>query len=151
MAATATTISWLDTARMLGLRLVGVSAADRAAPALTAAVRAGLPYSAIEALGRASGLPTEVIVSVLRIPPRTLARRKATRQLSAEESDRLSRVARTAALALSVFEQPDRASSWLTASNRALGGAAPVSLLDTDIGAAQVDEVLRRIQHGIFS
>ena len=41
--------------------------------------------------------------------------------------------------------------AWLKADNAALGGITPLSLLDTDIGAHQVAEVLVRLDHGIFS
>jgi putative toxin-antitoxin system antitoxin component (TIGR02293 family) len=39
---------------------------------------------------------------------------------------------------------------WLASPNRALGGESPMKLLDTDLGAKQVFDVLGRIEHGVF-
>lgn len=39
---------------------------------------------------------------------------------------------------------------WLKSPNAALGGATPLSLLDTDIGTESVMDTLGRIEHGVF-
>jgi uncharacterized protein (DUF2384 family) len=44
-----------------------------------------------------------------------------------------------------------KARLWLLAPNRALGGEVPLQMLDTDIGARQVEEVLLRLSYGVFS
>ena len=36
-------------------------------------------------------------------------------------------------------------------ANRALNGEIPVHLLDTDVGARQVEDLLGRIEHGVVS
>ena len=51
--------------------------------------RTGLPYAALEAIAARFEIPPETLVRVLHLPPRTLARRKKARRLSAGESDRL--------------------------------------------------------------
>ena len=45
----------------------------------------------------------------------------------------------------------EKAKSWLSLGNRSLGGVTPLSLLDTDIGAQAVQDVLGRIEYGVFS
>jgi ribosomal protein S16 len=45
----------------------------------------------------------------------------------------------------------ERAVRWLHRPNRALGGPAPLTLLDTDLGAQQVEQLLGRIEHGVYS
>jgi putative toxin-antitoxin system antitoxin component (TIGR02293 family) len=116
---------------------------------LRALVRAGLPYASLAAVAAAFELPALDAVSILRIPRRTLARRKKERRLSAEESDRLVRLARIAALAEEVLGSRDAAGRWLAAQNRGLGGRTPLSDLDTDLGAEEVESVLLRLAHGI--
>jgi putative toxin-antitoxin system antitoxin component (TIGR02293 family) len=113
--------------------------------------RSGLPYAALEAIGKGFEIPLPDIVRVLHLPPRTLARRKKARRLSAEESDRLLRLARVAARAEEVFGNQARAGSWLRGSVRALGGVRPLDLLDTDLGAQQVEQILGRLEHGVYS
>lgn len=118
---------------------------------LAARSREGLPYSALESLQERFGFAREEMAATLRVPLRTLARRKSTRRLSPAESDRLVRLARIAAHAADVLGSDEKAGRWLHRSNRALGGAIPLALVDTDIGAREVESVLGRIEHGEFS
>lgn len=53
--------------------------------------------------------------------------------------------------ATDVLGDLDKGCRWLTSPNRALGGKAPLDLLDTDIGRQQVHDVLTRLNHGLFS
>lgn len=71
--------------------------------------------------------------------------------LSAEESARLLRLARSLLRASEVFEDAAAAIDWLKSRNRALGGVTPLSLLATDAGAESVMDVLGRIEHGVCS
>ncbi len=113
--------------------------------------RSGLPYAALEAVSGRYAIPRETIARVLHLPARTLARRKKERRLSAEESDRLLRLSRVAALAEEVLGAHDKAGRWLQKPNRALGGIVPIDLLDTDLGAQQVEMILMRIEYGVYS
>lgn len=115
------------------------------------AVRRGLPYHAFESIRQATGLSQQEFSAVLGISNRTIARRREERQLTAAESDRLYRVARTLAHAVSALGSIEKARDWCARENRALGGEAPIALLDTDIGVRQVEDVLLRIEHGIYS
>ena len=118
---------------------------------LTASVRRGLPFAALESLMRKFRLGRDEISSTLRLPQRTLARRRLERRLSPEESDRLVRLARIAAMALAVTGTEEKASKWLHRPNRSLGGETPLGLLDTDLGAHEVEAVLGRIDQGVYS
>jgi len=113
--------------------------------------RAGLPHAALEAVGRRFGVPAAALAHAIDLPARTLARRKKERRLSADESDRLVRVARVAASAEAVLGDRQKAGRWLQKPNRALGGAVPLDLLGSDLGAGQVETVLGRVEHGVHS
>ena len=114
-------------------------------------IREGLPFTSLEAVMEQFGLKREEVSWALDLPLRTLARRKQERRLSPGESDRLFRVVRIAVQAAEVLGGRKEASRWLHAPNRALGGQMPVELLDTDLGSRQVEDVLGRIEHGVFS
>lgn len=116
-----------------------------------AAVRQGLPFTALEAVASQLDLPSAEIGVLLGIPQRTFARRRKLLQLSPQESDRLYRLARSFALAAEVLGSRTRAKQWLLSPNRALAGEVPLQWLDTDIGARQVEEVLLRLSYGVFS
>ena len=62
--------------------------------------------------------------------------------------DRLYRLARIVALAKHYLGDGQAAHAWLRRPNRALGGAVPLDLLDTEPGARAVENVLGRIAYG---
>ncbi|OLC17191.1 MAG: hypothetical protein AUH29_02810 [Candidatus Rokubacteria bacterium 13_1_40CM_69_27] len=114
-------------------------------------VRAGLPYAALEAVATRFEIPQEALVRVLALPLRTLARRKKERRLRADESDRLLRLSRVGALAEEILGTREKAAAWLRAPNRVLGGPSPLDCLDTDLGAQKVEQLLHRIEYGVYS
>lgn len=134
----------LGGSRVLRLRTVTPEALRRE-------VGTGLPYRSFEALQERLGLTREQMAAAVRVPSRTLARRKREGKLRPDESDRLLRVARIASEAARVLGSEDAAASWLREPILALGWAAPISLVDTDLGARQVEEVLGHIEYGLVS
>ena len=128
------------------LRLRAISLAE-----LREAVRNGLPFSALLALTKQLEMSPQHVTAVFGIPPRTVARRKEARYLNPQESDRLYRVARAVSQAIEVLGSIEKARVWLKTANRALGCERPLDLLDTEIGAREVEEVLLRLNYGIFS
>lgn len=123
----------------------------RGAGALEAAVRDGLPFRSFEAVAKALELGSGELAALIGVAPRTLARRKHGRTLSAVESDRLVGVARIASLAEDVLGSRERARRWLRAPVRALAGKTPFDCLDTDPGRRRVEDVLYAIAYGMIS
>jgi putative toxin-antitoxin system antitoxin component (TIGR02293 family) len=113
-------------------------------------VRRGLPYGAFRSVAAQLTLSFQDVQDTLQLSPRTLHRRKAQR-LSQVESERVMRLARVAARARHVLGDLGAALDWLSSPNRALAGERPLRLLDTDLGAEQVQELLGRIEHAVYS
>ncbi|GKS58597.1 hypothetical protein YTPLAS18_21240 [Nitrospira sp.] len=122
----------------------------RSAGDITSHIREGMPFAALSAMATHAHLEIPRLAEILMIPKRTLARRRKARRLTADESDRLVRVARIFALAADVLGSEEKAAQWLQRTNRALGNAAPVDLLDTDVGTQSVEKVLGRIDYGVI-
>ena len=115
---------------------------------LIAAVRAGLPAATVEYVVDAGKMSlTEIDAAIL--PRKTLARRIKAGMLTADQSDRLIRVAKVIALAEETFGSPDKAGAWLRRETGPLGGVSPMSLLDTTEGTSQVEQLLTRIAYGV--
>ena len=114
-------------------------------------IRQGIPASAVESILSVVQLSQAELAQAVGIPERTLARRKREGVLNSEESSKLLRLARVVSRASEVFEGPAAAVDWLKSPNAALRGNAPLSLLDTDIGAENVLDTLGRIEHGVFA
>lgn len=113
-------------------------------------VRQGVPWKDFVAAMDELGLTQKDAARLLHLPERTLARRRAGR-LDPQEGERFLRLIRLWGLAYTVLGATDKAWRWLRGPNRALGGVVPLSLLDTDIGTQVVEDVLGRIEYGVFS
>jgi putative toxin-antitoxin system antitoxin component (TIGR02293 family) len=107
-----------------------------------------LKYRAVEQLGEFLDKTTPQLMRVIEINERTAQRRREQGALTAEESDRLARVARVTDRAVDAFGDAEQAKVWLRAPNRVLRGAAPFDLLGTDSGAELVTDELGRIEYG---
>ena len=115
------------------------------------AIREGFRPAVVEELMHASGLTLKELAGALDLSPRSLQRRRGRGRLARHESDRLYRLARIVAIANEYLGGRERALHWLKRPNRALGGVAPVSAIDTELGARQVENVLGRIAYGGIS
>ena len=118
---------------------------------LISAVRRGLRTSAVDAVIEELDAPRAEILPTLRIPRRTMERRKVAGRLRPEESERVYRLAKVLAFAESVLGTKEKARHWLNSPNRALGNASPFSLLETEAGADEVTHLLGRIEFGVYS
>lgn len=121
------------------------------------------PLGWIEALE--NGLPTEALEAAIErgiltrdeadefvIPRRTLShRRQKGQRLTLEESDKLGRITRLTARAAETFGSQEDAVAWLREPNGALGGQAPLDLLRSGEGAVLVEQILTRIDHGVYT
>jgi putative toxin-antitoxin system antitoxin component (TIGR02293 family) len=99
-----------------------------------------------------SGLLAPDELYALVIPRRTFDRRVEQGQpLTVTESDRLLRATRVITRAIEALGSSEKAATWLRTPNRALRGATPISMLETDLGARLVERTLGRIEHGVHS
>jgi putative toxin-antitoxin system antitoxin component (TIGR02293 family) len=132
------------------LHLLGLPILDTAA--LLQTVRKGIPHIALERLQRNLQLSLEQIARLMQVPPRTLARRRQERRLRPDESDKLLRATRVLGQALQLFggEWSD-ARAWLETPQPTLGGAIPLELAETELGAREVEMTIHAIRHGVFA
>ena len=129
------------------LALLGIEAAGL--PDVTRQIERGLPYRSLEEFQRRAALSVGEVAALIRLPARTLARRRGGR-LQPEESDRLVRAARILAEAVGLFDgDEDAARAWLATPQLALAGATPFAAARTDPGARAVEQIIGRLLHGI--
>ena len=120
-------------------------------PALVAVVESGLPFSELEALREQLELPLDRLASYLGLARATLHRRKIGGQLTPDESDKVLRFARLLGQALKIFGGLTEAREWLRAPQYGLGGVVPLEFAGTEVGAREVESLLGRIDHGVYS
>lgn len=115
-------------------------------------VERGFSFTNLESFAAVTGLPVGSIASVLGIPERTLARRRATGRFTMEESERLLRIATVFEQAAQLFEgDVAGAITWLTSPKKALGHETPLEYSRTELGAREVENLIGRLEHGVFS
>ena len=114
-------------------------------------IQKGLSFSELKALQDSIDMPFEQLAAKLSISRSTLQRRKIDGRLSPAESDKLMRFSRLLEHATNVFGDVDKARAWLKFPQRGLGGAVPVEYAETEIGAREVDNLLGRIDYGVYS
>jgi putative toxin-antitoxin system antitoxin component (TIGR02293 family) len=112
------------------------------------AIRKGFPQTVVKAVMHAAGITLKELATSLDLSPRSLQRRRREGRLARYESDRLYRLARMVALAKHYLGNEEAAIRWLKRPNRALGGRTPLELIDTELGARSVENVLGRIAYG---
>jgi putative toxin-antitoxin system antitoxin component (TIGR02293 family) len=114
-------------------------------------VRRGLPASTIAAL-RDSGYTIDEIARVTANSSRTIQRylleKRRSERLNLATSDRVVRLAAITLLAERLIGKHDKALAWLRATNRYLGGIAPLEMLETEVGTQAVVQSLYGIAFG---
>jgi putative toxin-antitoxin system antitoxin component (TIGR02293 family) len=119
---------------------------------LVCRIEQGLPFKALESLAALSGLPVTLIASVVGIPERTLARRKVAGRFMPDESERLLRISAVFEKAVELFEgDVAGAVTWLTRPKKALGHQTPLTYSRTELGAREVENLIGRLEYGVFS
>ena len=132
------------------LLLLGLDPVDT--PRLVERVEEGFSFRELEHLRQNMGLSRVEMAELVQIRPRTLDRRKKEGRLHPEESDRLLRASRVFGRAIALFEgNAEGALRWLSSPQGALGGAVPLEMARTEIGAREVEGLIGRLEHGVFS
>lgn len=121
-------------------------------PDLLRAVKKGFSYRTFERFRRNTSLSLDRALDLIDMPRRTLTRRKRDGRFLPDESDRLLRASRLFGKTLELFEgDRDAATEWLTTAQPALGGTIPLDLARTEVGAREVERLVNRLEHGVFS
>src|SRR6266436_4463825 len=114
-------------------------------------IQKGLRFSELKTLQDTLELPFEKLAAKLCISRSTLQRRKAAGRLSPDESDKVMRYSRLVQQAADFFGDIGKARAWLKFPQRGLGGAVPLDYAETEVGAREVDNLLGRIDYGVYS
>ena len=114
-------------------------------------LKEGLPVQELEDLRRGLDVPMDRLAPMLGISKATLHRRKIAGRLDPRESDRVVRFAKLLGQAASVMESLENGRRWMSSPQVALGGAIPLEFAETEVGAREVEDLLGRIEYGVYS
>ena len=108
----------------------------------------GLPVRTLERIASVVA-PTDTNFRYRIVPKASLARRKASRRLSAGQSVVVARLASVWAQAARIWKSDAAARDFLHREHPLLGERRPIDLvLENEIGAELVRNVLGRLEHG---
>jgi putative toxin-antitoxin system antitoxin component (TIGR02293 family) len=112
----------------------------------------GLPVTELIDLQASLDVPAEKLAPMLGISKATFHRRKgAGGRLDSAVSDRVVRFARLLGKAIRVLGDIEDAKQWLNSPQFGLGGAVPLDYAKTEVGAREVENLLGRIEYGVYS
>ena len=117
-------------------------------------VRQGIAVAEAVGIMQMWSIPVGAFAALLGVSERKWSRARAGRGdglLSPVQSDRLLRASQVFDHARAVFDDDQDAVAWFSIPNHALSGETPLSLMDTDAGVRHVDDVLTRIEFGVFA
>jgi putative toxin-antitoxin system antitoxin component (TIGR02293 family) len=91
-------------------------------------------------------------LTLLQIAPATLKRRREAGALQTAESDRVLRFARLLELATALMGGNENAArTWLKTPAPSLGDDTPLQRATTEFGAREVEDLIGRLRHGVFT
>lgn len=112
----------------------------------------GIKKASLDALVSHMGMSKKSFAEdILNLSVKTLERKNADDLLDRHTSSHIIEVAKVVEHAFEVFEDEERVQKWLNTPNRALNQFRPLALFYLPTGLAMVDNVLGRIEEGIYS
>lgn len=115
-------------------------------------VRAGFSFKILATFQKTTNLSWAELSRFVAIPQRTLTRRQSEGKLQPDESDRVLRAAKIFDMAEELLEgDTEAARKWLETPQPGLGGETPLDFASTEVGAREVENLIGRIEHGVFA
>lgn len=120
--------------------------------ALIEQAQQGVSGQRIDQLAQFIGVSLKEMAPLLQVAERTLHRFRQEGHLDKHASERLLLLENLTAHGLLVFDgRADAFANWLRYPLRELNGQTPLQLLTTISGFGLVDDVLTRIEYGVYS
>ncbi len=116
-------------------------------------IKQGFPVVVIDRMVKEMRISQVKLLEIINITSATLTRRRQSKKpFNSQESDRLYRVANAYHNAVKLFEgDRNNARRWLNEPAKALGGKTPLEHLDTEAGAKEIQNLIGRLEHGVFT
>jgi putative toxin-antitoxin system antitoxin component (TIGR02293 family) len=112
----------------------------------------GITKASVDELARNLGVSRKSMAEdILDVSVKTLERKAAIDKLDKKTSSHALEIARVMHHAYQVFEAKEKVKLWLNYENKALNGTKPIDLLGTLTGLNMVNDILSRIEEGVYS
>ena len=112
----------------------------------------GITKASINTLADYIGISRKYISeNIFDVSVKTMERKEDKEKLNRKISSHALEIAKLVQHAYTVFRDEEKVKRWLNRENRALNNMKPVELLDTLSGLILVDDVLGRIEEGVYA
>ncbi len=111
----------------------------------------GITKSSVKNLADVLGIPMVEMSDLLNVSYKTLSRKSNEDLLDGWISSHSIEIAQTIARGLSLFEDREKLKRWLRKPNRALRGKIPLALLKYPTGIKLVNQIMGRIEEGVYT
>jgi len=120
--------------------------------AMVQRVEEGLPVMDVVKFSKQAGFTNAELAKLINIPASAYARRVAGKaRLSLPEGERAARLMRLFDRAKQLFVTEENVRKWLHTELPALGWRTPIDFAQTEPGAREVENLIGRLEHGVFS
>lgn len=115
-------------------------------------IKEGIQASSFEMVTKAYEIPLAEGYALMGIPQSTFRRRLEQGKLLPDESGRVYRYAELMTKATEMMhDDSQRAASWFKKPLDVFSGETPLEHAMTEVGAREVEDLIGRIRHGVFS
>lgn len=111
----------------------------------------GISKSDFLTIVASTGMNLTQFSSLLPVSKRTIEKTKDQELLSPVVSDRVLQIASLYQFGSNVFGNTQKFQEWLQSSLIALGGKTPLEFINNDTGISMINDLLGRIEHGVYS
>jgi putative toxin-antitoxin system antitoxin component (TIGR02293 family) len=113
-------------------------------------IKNGISKRQLEAIKSETDFDYHTLSSLLSVSRTTLIKKKGDEKFDQPTSERILLLAELISYGREVFESKELFNAWLKKPGSALGGKAPVELLDTLYGIEEIKKELGRIEYGVY-
>lgn len=113
--------------------------------------RRGITMRVLSRLGEELALSLGELASILHLSLRTLQRYTPEKRLDTDASAKVLQLAELRSRGLEIFGSDTDFNVWLRTGLPVLSGQRPLDFLDTPFGFKLLDQILGRIEHGVFA
>lgn len=114
-------------------------------------VAQGVPAKSFDAFLAVSGASSDRIADAIHLSVRSVQRRKKNNEpLPGPASERLVRLAELYARAEEVIGDGELVKQWMQTPRSAFNGKTPLQMAGSELGAREVEDMLGRVEHGVF-
>lgn len=112
----------------------------------------GISKASVDELATHLGISRKTMAEdIFDLSVKTLERKGLADKLDKKTSSHAIEIARVMQHAFEVFEDEEKVKRWINKENRALNGKKPIAFFDTLSGLNIVNDILGRIEEGVYS